>query len=188
MQYFCVSIPPAVRPTLLQQIDMGSLTAHTFGCAVHTKGVQAQASLHTSWLGGIEKMPLTLPRQGIEPKVFGFEFWLATHWATSPFLMRVSKETEKSVAKLARTEKSLKVNSASLASEFACHLGQVWYCYAILMDDEDAESMQWPCGLGFYKANYSSDSCSNSCSGSIMDEGDKSTCIDLLTLWNDGLL
>ena len=39
MQYFCVTIPPAVRPTLLRQMDMGSLTcAQNWVLAVHTKG------------------------------------------------------------------------------------------------------------------------------------------------------
>ena len=33
MQYFCVTIPPAVKPTLLRQMDMGSLTcAHCVPC------------------------------------------------------------------------------------------------------------------------------------------------------------
>ena len=71
MQYFCVTIPPAVRPTLLRQMDMGSLTcAQTWVRAVHTKGVgaeggQTQTSLHKSWLGGIEKnCPTPCPTRG----------------------------------------------------------------------------------------------------------------------------
>ena len=76
MQYSCVTIPPAVRPTLLRQMDMGSLTcAHIWmPCRTHEGGDQAQTGLHKSWLGGInKKLPFTLPRQGIEPWVFGFE-------------------------------------------------------------------------------------------------------------------
>ena len=45
--------------------------------ACHThEGGQAQTSLHKRWLGGTEKLFLILLRQGIEPKVFGFEFQL----------------------------------------------------------------------------------------------------------------
>ena len=43
VQRFCVSIPPAVRPTLLRQMDMGSLTCTQIWVrAVHTKGHQAK--------------------------------------------------------------------------------------------------------------------------------------------------
>ena len=39
VQCSCVYIQPAVMPTLLRQIDIGSLMcAHMWGCAVHTKG------------------------------------------------------------------------------------------------------------------------------------------------------
>ena len=49
VQSFRVSIPPTVRPTLLQRIDMGSLTcAQIWVRAVHTKGDQAETSLHKS--------------------------------------------------------------------------------------------------------------------------------------------
>ena len=82
VQCFRVFIPPAVRPTLLRQMDMGSLTcAHIRVRAVHTKRGQAQTSLLKSWLGGTEKLLLTPIRQGIEPKAFGFQ--LSNHWATS---------------------------------------------------------------------------------------------------------
>ena len=43
----------------------------TFVFAIHTKGDQAQTSLHKSWLGGTENVLLTLPCQGTEPRVFG---------------------------------------------------------------------------------------------------------------------
>ena len=39
---------------------------------MHTKGGQAQASLHKSRLG-TENLFLTLPRQGIQHRVLGFE-------------------------------------------------------------------------------------------------------------------
>ena len=42
MQYLCVIIPPAVRPTLLQHMDLGSLTcARIWVRAIHAKGGQA---------------------------------------------------------------------------------------------------------------------------------------------------
>ena len=38
MQYFCVTIPPAVRPTLLGQMDMGSNVRKNVGaCCTHTE-------------------------------------------------------------------------------------------------------------------------------------------------------
>ena len=80
MQCFFGTLPPAVWPTLLRQMDMGSLTcAQIWVRAAHTKGGQAQASLHKSRLGGTEELSLTLPRQGIEPRVFGFEFGRTNH-------------------------------------------------------------------------------------------------------------
>ena len=67
------------------QMDMGSLTcAQMWVRYVHAEGGQAQTSLRKSWLGGTEKLFLTLPHQGIEPRFFGFEFRLSNHWATSP--------------------------------------------------------------------------------------------------------
>ena len=54
--------------------------------AVHTKAGEAQTNLYKTRFGGIEekKLSLTLPRQGIEPWVFGLEFRRSTHRATSP--------------------------------------------------------------------------------------------------------
>ena len=106
LQYFCVTIPPAVTPSLLRQMDTGSLTCvQTWVCAVHTKrreggagrgggwgggvgggsGGQAQTNLRKSCLGGInlKKLSLTLLRQGIEPRVLGVEFRRCKHRATS---------------------------------------------------------------------------------------------------------
>ena len=69
--------------------EVYSFTANGFGIfnvrvhwllAVHTKGDQAQTNLHKSWLRETEK----LSHQGIEPRVFGLEFWRSNHWATSP--------------------------------------------------------------------------------------------------------
>ena len=76
MQNICVTcLPSDVRPTLWRQMYMGSSTwVQIWVRAVHTKGAQAQTSLHKSWLGGSEKLAFTLARQGIEPRVFGFEF------------------------------------------------------------------------------------------------------------------
>ena len=37
------------------------------------EGGQAQTSLHKSWVEGIKNLFFNLPRQGIEPRVFGFE-------------------------------------------------------------------------------------------------------------------
>ena len=63
-----ISMPSAVRPTILRQMDMGSLTrGQIWVWAVHTKGDHAQTSLHKNWLGGTEQLFLTLSRQGIEP-------------------------------------------------------------------------------------------------------------------------
>ena len=65
MQCFHIFIPPAVRPTLLRQMDMGSLTdAQIWVLAVHTKGGGAGVR-HKSWLWGTEKLSVTLPHQGI---------------------------------------------------------------------------------------------------------------------------
>ena len=74
VQYFRVSISSAVRLTLLRPVDMGSLTcAHIWVRAVHTKEGQAHyKSAQESGTvkredRGTEKLPFTLPRQGIEP-------------------------------------------------------------------------------------------------------------------------
>ena len=80
VQCFRLSIPSAVRPTLLRQMDMGSLTgAQMWERAVHTQGGQAQRRLRKKLIGGTAKLPFALPRQGIEPGVSGFEFRLSNH-------------------------------------------------------------------------------------------------------------
>ena len=85
----CVTIPLIVRPTLLRQIDTGSLTCvHIWMSAVHTKGGQAQTKhQHKSWLEGTEtNCPTLCTAKGIEPRVFGFEFpTLYNRWATYTF-------------------------------------------------------------------------------------------------------
>ena len=53
---------------------------------VGTKGGQVQTSPHCkSGLRGTGKLTFTLPLQGIESKVFGFEFRLSDHWHFSRF-------------------------------------------------------------------------------------------------------
>ena len=85
VQRFRVSIPAAVRPTLLRQLmDMGSLTCSPIWVLVVFTTGQAQTCLQKSWLGATYFPPLTLPHQGIEPRVFGFEFRLSNCWVTSP--------------------------------------------------------------------------------------------------------
>ena len=48
-------------------------------CRTHEGPGQTQTSLHKSSLGGTEQLYLALPRQGIEPRVFGFEFRVSNH-------------------------------------------------------------------------------------------------------------
>ena len=77
------------RPTLLRQLNIGSLT-----CAqIWVRAVQIKreggggAGTNKSALELTRKdrrMPLTLPHQGVEPRVFLFEFRRSSHWATSP--------------------------------------------------------------------------------------------------------
>ena len=87
MQYFCVSIPPAVRPTVIRQMDMGSLTcAHMWVRAVYTRkggGSGTKKSAQELTRRDRKTVPQN-PRQRIEPRVFGFEFRLSNYWATSP--------------------------------------------------------------------------------------------------------
>ena len=45
-----------------------------FGECRILEGESGTTSLPKSGLGGTEKLPLTLPFKGIEPRVFGFEF------------------------------------------------------------------------------------------------------------------
>ena len=75
-----------MRPTLLRQMNMGSLTsAHIWVRLVHTKwGSGKNKSAQKLTLRDRKKPSLTLARQGIEPRVFGFEIRLSSHWATSP--------------------------------------------------------------------------------------------------------
>ena len=84
---FCVSIPPAVKPTLLRQMDMGSLMcAQIWVHAVHTGG----SGTNQSALGGTEKLFLTLPSQGIDPGSSDLNSD-SLHWAMS------QKESEPTV-------------------------------------------------------------------------------------------
>ena len=74
MQYLCVSIPPAVRPTLLRQMDRGSLTcAQIWVRAItHEAGSMYKQVCTRVNSEGQKKMSLTLPSQGIEARVFEF--------------------------------------------------------------------------------------------------------------------
>ena len=87
MQYLCVTTPQAVRPTLLRQVDMGSLTCGTTLGAyrTHEGGSGTSAELGA----GIEKLFLALPCQGIKPRVFRLEFQRSYHWATSPYTVSI---------------------------------------------------------------------------------------------------
>ena len=109
--YLCDYIPPVVRPTVLLQMDMGSLTSTRFwvravqcdyttgceaysfttdgyeifnvrtnlgACSTHEGGSDTNKSAQ-ELTRGTEKLSLTLPRQGIEPRVFGFEFRRSNH-------------------------------------------------------------------------------------------------------------
>ena len=77
---FCVSIP-AVKRTFSFMTDKYGIfnnnlrTTKKLGVFHSMKGVQAQTAQELTRTE-IEKLALslTLPRQGIEPKVFGFEF------------------------------------------------------------------------------------------------------------------
>ena len=72
-EFLCDHIPPAVRPTPLRQMDMGSLTFWVR--AVNTKGGQAKKKSQELTRRDRKTAPsTTLPHQGIEPRVFGFEF------------------------------------------------------------------------------------------------------------------
>ena len=73
-----------MRPTLLQQMDIGSVTCAQISWerAVHTKGCQTQTSLHKTNRRDRKKC-LTLP-PGVESRVFTLEFRLSNHWASSP--------------------------------------------------------------------------------------------------------
>ena len=75
---FRVTMPPAVRPPLLGQMNIVSLTCKDCWVrVVHRKaGVQVQRYKQVYKRvdsEGQNKLSLTLPRQGIEPRVFGFE-------------------------------------------------------------------------------------------------------------------
>ena len=86
MQCFRVSIPPAVRPTVLRHTDMGSLTcAHIWVLPVHTKGwggggggggglVGSSTDTRVDSEGQKKNCPSPCPGPRIEPRVFGFEF------------------------------------------------------------------------------------------------------------------
>ena len=83
-QCFRVCTLLAVRPTLLWQMDMGSLMCtNIWTHAAHPKGVRRKQVCTQVDSEGQKKPSLPLPHQGIKPRVFGFEFGLSNHWAAS---------------------------------------------------------------------------------------------------------
>ena len=89
VQCFRVFVPQAVRPTLLQQMDVGSLSlmcAQIWVGTVHMKGGQAQTS-HKSWLvrGREKKCPSPWCTRGSNPGSLDLNsksLSLTNHWAT----------------------------------------------------------------------------------------------------------
>ena len=70
MQYSCVTVPPAVRRTLLRQMDMGSFTcAQIWVRAIRTKGGQAQTIKSPQELtrGNINTFTYPAPSRGSNP-------------------------------------------------------------------------------------------------------------------------
>ena len=100
MRYVCAAVPPAVRPTHSRQMNIGSLTySQIWDRVVHTTGDQGQTRLHKSWLGGTGNLALTLPRQGIQSRVFRLwmhvfqackEYGRKIHWEKSEELISPS--------------------------------------------------------------------------------------------------
>ena len=72
--YFCLTI---------NSYGIINVRRHFGACRTH-EGGQAQTSLHKSWFRGTEKLSITLLRQGIDPRVFGFECRHSNRWATFP--------------------------------------------------------------------------------------------------------
>ena len=108
-----VSMSPAARRTLLREMDIGSLTCvHIWMHAVHTTLGQAQTSLHKSWLGGKEKLCLTLPRQGIKPRIFG-RIWYSDALTTE---LRSPSSASSSASSASSSSASSESSSASSAS------------------------------------------------------------------------
>ena len=67
----------AVRPTLLSQMNMGSLTcAQIWVHAIHTRGVWHKQVCTRVDSEGQKNCSSPFPRHGIEPRVFGLEFSL----------------------------------------------------------------------------------------------------------------
>ena len=70
LQSFRVSVPAAVMPTLffLRQMDMGSLTCARFLGACRTRKGHEQVYTRVD-SEGYKQLFITLPRQGIEPRI-----------------------------------------------------------------------------------------------------------------------
>ena len=80
--FLCVTIPPAVTPTLSRQMDMGSLTcAHTC-CVPYTRSGIGHKQVLAQELTRRDRKNVSdhaQPSQGIEPRVFGFELRCSNH-------------------------------------------------------------------------------------------------------------
>ena len=79
---------PALRPTLLRQMDMGSLTcAHILdACRTHDGGSgTTNTSAQELTRRDRQKCRSLCPARGSEPRVFGFEFRLSNHWRLCPW-------------------------------------------------------------------------------------------------------
>ena len=73
VQCFCVSKPPAVRPTFFLTTDgYGIFNVRTNLGACHTHEGRSDTNKSAQEL--TEKLFLMLPHQGIDPRVFVFEF------------------------------------------------------------------------------------------------------------------
>ena len=62
---------------------MGGRAVDTMGGGGGVRYKQLNKSEQEFTRMGQQKLLLTLPRQGIEPRVFGIEFRLSNHWASS---------------------------------------------------------------------------------------------------------
>ena len=85
MQHFCVTTPPAVRPTLFfyDRWIQDLLRAHKFGCVLYTHEWGGQVhvyitSLHNSWLGGTKPPAVhSCPTRGSNPE--DLLIWILRH-------------------------------------------------------------------------------------------------------------
>ena len=86
VQSFRVSIPVSVRPTLSFQMDIVIFNMRTNVAACHTRRGVRHKQVCTRVDSEGQKNYSSLPRQGIEPMMCRFEFWLTTE-LRSPHLL-----------------------------------------------------------------------------------------------------